>query len=508
MKRTVSAIIFYVFLLIILSSIVTYPAQPPDWKVRERLSKAVVYVAIINRSSGRIVGGGTGFFARNTNSEIRVFTALHVVCDVTEGRMIKVLWERNGLVLPFYATIDQFDLDVDFATLTLSYDERVTPTSTSAIIQQCKDVCLPVKRDGLPTVGTPVTVAGYPAGGASLSKRQFFSGKVIGYYSRDIDIGLDSSRFTAGISGSPIVDDQCNVVAMAIGGVMSEVGHENLGSPMVFSRSPVKAGIAENIALGRMVAFQQLRDGKADFRKRDYNAALGHFLKATEIDSTSISALAYLGNMYQAVGKTPEALVAYTRSIRQRPKDPSLYLARADIYYASADYDRAIADYSFACELSPESATSYYGRGRSLFQKAFYPAAIANFDSALQKSPAYGQAYYERGRTKVRQGDFRAALKDFDRALVLMPQSAAVCCDRATCKLALGNAASAIRDYREAIGWDPCDPTAYYGLASHYRDVKDCRSAIAVLDSLFALEPEPEAEALDLRARAKTMCGE
>jgi len=193
--------------------------------------------------------------------------------------------------------------------------------------------------------------------------------------------------------------------------------------------------------------------------------------------------------------------------------DPKFYMARANGYADSGDYELAIADYGRALKLDPKLAEAYENRGVARHLLENFDAAIADFNAAL-KLDARPSVYYDRGLSRARKrqydraiGDFSRALaldpkmyaaaearglahamkKDYDKAIAdftlairLAPETAGPYVNRATSYGYTGRYYGlAVRDFSEAIRLDPDLPQAYLGRAKAYGLLGETEKAAA-----------------------------
>jgi tetratricopeptide (TPR) repeat protein len=106
-----------------------------------------------------------------------------------------------------------------------------------------------------------------------------------------------------------------------------------------------------------------------------------------------------------------------TKRIRQHPKDPLLYLKRAELHRAHRDWKAALADYATLLRLDPSESEVDFYRGRMLLDANRLSEALDNLDRFLGVQPEHTSARVVRARTLARLGRSAAAAEDFTRAL-------------------------------------------------------------------------------------------
>ena len=82
-----------------------------------------------------------------------------------------------------------------------------------------------------------------------------------------------------------------------------------------------------------------------------------------------------------------EAIADCSEAIRLDPRDPALYLERAEARSAVARFEEAIADYDRAIRLDPDHAGSYLGRCRAKSELGRHEEAVEDYDHAVRLDP-------------------------------------------------------------------------------------------------------------------------
>lgn len=96
-----------------------------------------------------------------------------------------------------------------------------------------------------------------------------------------------------------------------------------------------------------------------------------------------------LGNTYVALGNYDKALLIYNEALELLPKDISLNLALADLYYKTELYDKSIEFYNKTLQFDKDNSNALLGLGRAYFKIGF-----------LSKSRQYFKQYLEQPGTK------------------------------------------------------------------------------------------------------------
>ena len=97
-----------------------------------------------------------------------------------------------------------------------------------------------------------------------------------------------------------------------------------------------------------------------------------------------------LGLRYLSEGNYEEAIIAFTAAIEIDPKQPSLYIGRADAYIGSGETAEtlaaALADYEQAIALEEANAAAYLGLADVYIRQGDYEKALEILKAGLEKS--------------------------------------------------------------------------------------------------------------------------
>jgi tetratricopeptide (TPR) repeat protein len=128
-------------------------------------------------------------------------------------------------------------------------------------------------------------------------------------------------------------------------------------------------------------------------------------------------------DLYSA-GKYQAAIGAYNKAIQINPRYTDAYSNRGVAYDALDQPERAVQDYSKAIELNPGLTASWVNRGLAYTDLAKFKEAIADWNVVLKRSPRNADAYYRRGFCYQSSGSLDKALNDYERATKLNPRMA------------------------------------------------------------------------------------
>lgn len=165
--------------------------------------------------------------------------------------------------------------------------------------------------------------------------------------------------------------------------------------------------------------------GAEAFKKNDLEVAARNFRKAAEADPKFFRAFAYLGMVYDKLGRIDDAIEAYRECIDLAADYHKAYNNVGELYRRKGLLDYASMVFKMATELQPENAMYFYNLGLtysdigmlSQAEKALARCVEldpANFDSANELAQIRFQLLDLNGALKVLE-DFTARCPDHER---------------------------------------------------------------------------------------------
>jgi tetratricopeptide (TPR) repeat protein len=132
------------------------------------------------------------------------------------------------------------------------------------------------------------------------------------------------------------------------------------------------------------------------FGQQDFDQAIAHYKKATELNPNYSTAYNILGYAYRQNGAYADAENAFKKYIELIPNDPNPYDSYAELLLKMGRFDDAITQYKKALSIDPNFVNSHFGIAAAL---------------AYEGKPADAQAELEKMTAKARSdGERRTAL--------------------------------------------------------------------------------------------------
>jgi lipoprotein NlpI len=157
--------------------------------------------------------------------------------------------------------------------------------------------------------------------------------------------------------------------------------------------------------------------GKAQAFRRQYEAAVGDFSQALQIDPQATDALYNRAATYVLMGRTNLALADFSQLLKLAPGDPDTLFYRAQVYARQGKIEAAIDDLTGVLKTKPDDFETRLTRAGLLIGLGRNAEAIADLDLLLKADPKSPAALYNRGRAEMLAGDLKAAAQDFKAAM-------------------------------------------------------------------------------------------
>jgi superkiller protein 3 len=158
--------------------------------------------------------------------------------------------------------------------------------------------------------------------------------------------------------------------------------------------------------------------GEYYYTINDFQSALNHFKKSTEIDANYAPVYNMIGYCQSALNNFPEAEEAFQSYIRLVPDNPNPYDSFAELLLKLGKYDESIAQYKKALEKNPQFATSLSGIGNNYVFKGDLESARKYYQEYSDKSVSVNgklDALFLKAVTYVHEGNKEQAVATFDQ---------------------------------------------------------------------------------------------
>lgn len=157
--------------------------------------------------------------------------------------------------------------------------------------------------------------------------------------------------------------------------------------------------------------------GEYYYTINDFQKALDHFKRASDIDKNFAPVYNMLGYCQSALNNFPEAEKAFQTYISLVPENPNPYDSYAELLLKMGKYDESIIQYNKALEKEPLFTTSLAGIGTNFIFKGNFDSARKYYQEYFEKSTTIGgklDALYQKAVSYIYEGNHEEAIKTFN----------------------------------------------------------------------------------------------
>ncbi|MGH9746175.1 MAG: protein kinase domain-containing protein [Candidatus Acidiferrales bacterium] len=186
-----------------------------------------------------------------------------------------------------------------------------------------------------------------------------------------------------------------------------------------------------------------------------------------------------------------KALSAAQRAEQLKDSLPEVHFSLGAIYQATGKSSQAISELKRGLELAPNSDIGYVRLGNTYLAVGQKPEAIAAFKKAIEVNPYFWALHRDLGRAYFTLGENEKALEEFKRVTELEPESGDGWGNVATTYERMGRYQDSIPAYQKSIELGPTWLT-YSNLGYVYTFLKRYPEAIVALEKAVELGPNQE----------------
>lgn len=158
------------------------------------------------------------------------------------------------------------------------------------------------------------------------------------------------------------------------------------------------------------------------FGQQDFNKAIEHYKKATQLAPGYSSAYNILGYAYRQNGDYPNAEQAFKKYIELIPNDPNPYDSYAELLLKTGRFDESITQYRKALSIDPNFVASHLGISADLLYMGKSAEAAAELQKISEKARSDGDrrtALFGLTVVEVDSGRMEQALAEMDKQYAL-----------------------------------------------------------------------------------------
>src|SRR5215469_1872495 len=154
------------------------------------------------------------------------------------------------------------------------------------------------------------------------------------------------------------------------------------------------------------------------FGQQNYDQAIAHYKKATEISPSYSPAYNLLGYSYRQQGNYSSAEDAFKKYIELIPNDPNPYDSYAELLLRMGKFDESIAQYRKALSIDPHFNASHFGITADLMYEGKADAAASELQTMAEQARNDGErrtAYFGMAVLAADSGNLDKALQAIDK---------------------------------------------------------------------------------------------
>ena len=162
----------------------------------------------------------------------------------------------------------------------------------------------------------------------------------------------------------------------------------------------------------------QFNFGGYYFGQQDYDEAIVHYKKATEISPNYSPAYNLLGYAYRQRGDYSSAEGAFKKYIELIPNDPNPYDSYAELLLKMGRFDDSIAQYRKALSIYPHFNNSHFGIAAALMYEGKADFAASELQKMADSARNDGErrtAYFGMAVLAADSGNLEKALQGIDK---------------------------------------------------------------------------------------------
>jgi tetratricopeptide (TPR) repeat protein len=248
-------------------------------------------------------------------------------------------------------------------------------------------------------------------------------------------------------------------------------------------------------ALKKDAGFARAYAGISDSALRMYRAskdsawaekALSSAQQGQRLDDRLPEVHLALGSVYQATGRTAEAIAQLTVASELSPASDDVFRRLGRAYLSVGRGEDAIKAYEKAIGINPYYWVSYSALGAAHMQLGAYASAAQALNKVIELEPANVSGYNDLGAAYLQMGRFDESTAAFGKALALQP-TAQTHTNLGIAYAYAGKHADAIPMFRKAVELAPNSEMFVGNLGDGYRWSGDTGDANAAYDKAIRL---------------------
>jgi tetratricopeptide (TPR) repeat protein len=205
-----------------------------------------------------------------------------------------------------------------------------------------------------------------------------------------------------------------------------------------------------------------------------------------------------LGNSYNDVGDTEQAMLALERAVEINPTLAESRMNLGNIYLNKDKIKDAIDEYEAALEIDPDNAKIHNNLGNAYTKRGRLNDAISQYTRSIELEPTFTEAYKNLANAYCEQEKFGQAATQLKQAIILEPQDPNLHKQLGDVYSRMGDYEMGISQYKKALEKKGDFAEAHYGLALCYNKLDLFDDEIQEYKKALAIKPDMTAALVNL----------
>lgn len=251
----------------------------------------------------------------------------------------------------------------------------------------------------------------------------------------------------------------------------------------------------ENLPAEKREALEEKRKGNEAYKKKDFETALSHYTKATELDPTEITFHLNIAAVYFEQGEYKKCIEQCEKAIELGREN------RADFKLIAKAFTRI--GHSYKKLENWKQAKVYYEKSMSEHRTPEIKTLLSNIEQKIKEEerkayidPVKAEEEKELGNQKFKDGDYATAVKHYSEAIRRNPDDARYYSNRAACYTKLAAFDLGLKDCEKCTELDPKFTKGWIRKGKILQGMQQHRKAFKAYQTALELDPN-NSEALE-----------
>lgn len=195
-----------------------------------------------------------------------------------------------------------------------------------------------------------------------------------------------------------------------------------------------------------------------------------------------------LGLVYGNMGRYDLAIAAIKDVLKNTPDSAGAHYNLSIVYGKSGDTRKEITALQQAIRINPWYYDAYYNLGMAYAKLGRYTKAIEAFWKAIQLKPGYAQAHFQLGLAYGKSQKYQEAIEAFTKAIAMKPDYTEAYFNLGLAYGGLSRYQEAIDAFQKGIQHKPDNPKGYFFLGQMYKQADQHDKAIEAFEKAVKLQ--------------------